>query len=98
MSVVIDNGSLTTKFGLSTDKEPKLVESVVGYERGKKQVELYVGLEQIKKLRKDPNKTISTRYPIQRGIFLDWDQMEALWSHCQIEKKFVFIFNTAHLY
>jgi actin-related protein len=85
MALIIDNGSHSIKYGLSSDKSPLLLESVVGFERGIKPLELsniIIGMDAIKKLRKDPNKIVSTRYPLQRGVIVDWTQMEALWRHC----------------
>lgn len=84
---IIDNGCNTTKFGLSNQKSPTLIESIIGFERGIKSSEMktsdiYVGLDAIKKLRKDPNKVVSARYPFQRGLIVDWTQTEAMWDFC----------------
>lgn len=91
-SFIIDNGCHTTKFGLSNQKSPSLVETIVGFERGLKPSEMktsdiFVGLDAIKKLRKDPNKVVSARYPFQKGLIVDWTQMEAIWDYCFATSK-----------
>jgi actin-related protein len=31
---------------------------------------------------KAQEKPFTQRYPIQRGMFMNWDQMENMWNYC----------------
>jgi len=79
---IIDNGNYSVKFGLNTEKTPKILETVIAFERGQgAKTGYYIGKENIKAAYKT-NMVLSTRYPLQRGFAMDWNQMEALWRNC----------------
>lgn len=85
--LIIDTGSFETKAGFSGGKKPDLVfPSVIALERGQKdeKPEIIVGKDAIKRVRERKKavaagKTYALRYPIQRGMVTDWEQVEHLY-------------------
>ncbi|XP_062579850.1 uncharacterized protein LOC134241839 [Saccostrea cucullata] len=82
-AVVIDNGSGSIQAGFAGDDAPRsFFESVVGRPRFQKQLhgitysDRYVG-DKAMSLR----GVLSLRYPIERGIVKNWDDMELIWQH-----------------
>ena len=73
-SVVIDNGSGFIRAGFGGKDNPHSVfPSVIGYHNNKAH---YIGHEAQNK-----RDILSLRYPIERGIITNWDDMEKLWHH-----------------
>ena len=73
-SVVIDNGSGFICAGFGGDDAPRSVfPSVIGYHNDKA---YYIGDEAQNK-----RGILSLRYPIERGIITNWDDMEKIWHH-----------------
>ena len=73
-SVVIDNGSGFIRAGFGGDDAPRCVfPSVIGYHNHKNH---YVGGEAQNK-----RDILSLRYPIERGIITNWDDMGKIWHH-----------------
>ncbi|XP_038046926.1 actin-85C-like isoform X2 [Patiria miniata] len=84
-SVVIDNGSGIFKAGFGGQDAPKAVfPTAVGRplcsdstEDAKQQdTDCFIGDQAQKK-----REILSLRYPIERGIITDWDDMEKIWHH-----------------
>lgn len=81
--IVVDNGSGMTKAGFAGDEAPKAIfPTVVGRPRlpgiivGPEQKEVYVGEEA-----KSKDGILDIKYPIQKGIITNWDDMERIWHH-----------------
>lgn len=73
-AIVVDMGSAWIKGGLAGDEIPKSIfPDLVGRStRG----ETYVGFEAQAK-----RGIVGLRYPIERGIVTNWDNVELLWRH-----------------
>ena len=95
-TLVIDNGSRTSKAGFAGDEEPRSVfPSVVGrvcYGGGPfERKDFYVGDEALTK-----RDTFQLNYPINHGIVTNWDDMEKIWHHiysnelCVVSKEVIF--------
>ncbi len=96
-AIIIDNGSYEMKACFSSDKDelvsqgnqPKvLFPTVVALERGTgdQKPQIVVGNEALNLLSKqnsakNSSSLYSLRYPIQRGMIVDWDQMQTTWSY-----------------
>ncbi|NXG29841.1 ACT protein, partial [Dromaius novaehollandiae] len=78
-AVVIDNGSGLIKAGVAGEKKPWIVyANVVGHPEDKAAAGLkdcYVGNEAQAR-----RGILSIRYPIERGIIMSWEDMEAVWK------------------
>ncbi|CAG9311549.1 unnamed protein product [Blepharisma stoltei] len=79
--LVIDNGSGFIKAGFAGDDAPRSIfPCVTGRPRnnqiGNDQKDLYVGDEARSKY-----DMLSLKHPIERGIIVDWDEMEKIWNH-----------------
>ena len=76
-AIVIDNGSKCCKVGYSGDDNPRaILPSAVGIPRQPRSGGERVGDEPLK--RRD---LFDVKFPIQRGIIKDWDNMEKLWHY-----------------
>ena len=81
---MIDNGSGMVKAGFSGDDAPRAVfPSIVGRPKvkstmiGSENKDVYVGDEAQAK-----RGILTLRYPIERGIVVDWEHMHDVWHHC----------------
>lgn len=86
--IVIDNGSGVVKAGFSGDDAPKCIfPSIMGTPRhpsvmvGLTEKENYVGEEAQSK-----RGILTLRYPIEKGIVTDWEDMERIWEHTFINE------------
>ncbi|KAG0005202.1 Actin-1 [Entomortierella chlamydospora] len=77
-ALVIDNGSGMIKAGFANDDAPRaILPSVVGRSSpGVNAKDTYVGDEAISK-----STDLELKYPINRGIVQNWDDMQSLWYH-----------------
>ncbi|XP_052763397.1 actin-5-like [Mya arenaria] len=84
-AIVIDNGSRMCKAGFAGDDAPRAIfPTVIGrpgpwYDfvmMGKDRKDTYIGDEaQSKRI------ALSLKYPVERGIVTNWDDMEQIWHH-----------------
>ena len=73
--IVIDNGSGFIKAGFAGNESPTSVfPSVVGYSQGCG--DYYIGREA-----ENRRSILPLRYPIQRGVITNWNDMEKLWDN-----------------
>ena len=73
--IVIDNGSGFIKAGFAGNESPTSVfPSVVSYSQGCG--DYYIGREA-----ENRRSVLPLRYPIQRGVITNWNDMENLWDH-----------------
>lgn len=76
-TIVIDNGSGMCKAGFAGDEAPRYVfPSVVGHPKYSAQSDTYVGDQACAKA-----GVLLLKYPMERGIVTNWDDMEKLWHH-----------------
>ncbi|GAB1610173.1 actin-2 [Argonauta hians] len=78
-NIVIDNGSDSCKAGFSHEETPRTtLPSVVGYTTDQNAVDTdhYIGREAQSK-----RDILNLKYPIERGIITNWDDMEKIWYH-----------------
>merc|ERR1711981_16842 len=82
-ALVVDNGSGTVKAGIAGEDAPKVMFStVVGYAKHKSTVvgmgekECYVGDQAVQK-----RGTLLLKNPIEKGMVVNWDDMERVWHH-----------------
>ncbi|NWX81719.1 ACT protein, partial [Nothoprocta pentlandii] len=78
-AVVVDNGSGLIKAGIAGEKKPWIIfTNVVGRLQDKAaagQKHCYVGSEAQAR-----RGVLSIRYPVERGIIMSWEDMEAVWE------------------
>ena len=87
-AIVIDNGSGYCKAGFAGENSPRLnIPSIVGKPRfknviiGYKERDKYIGEHAQRK-----RGVLALSYPIESGIIINWDDMEALWEHTIFEE------------
>merc|ERR1712070_1200940 len=87
-ALVIDNGSGSIKAGIAGEDAPKVMfNTVVGYAKHKSTVvgmgekECYVGDQAIQK-----RGTLLLKHPIEKGMVVNWDDMERVWHHTFFEE------------
>jgi actin len=86
-SFFIDNGTFEMKCGIVSSKKCVSFPSIVGYEYGSDHAKVgdySVGKEALKtlKTKKSNGEAFTLKYQIQRGMFMSWDQLEAVWNYC----------------
>ncbi|XP_014767973.1 actin-3 [Octopus bimaculoides] len=80
--VVIDNGSHTCTAGFGGDYEPKIViPSAVGYPISSGGVIGNELKDYFNKKDFDYKIDLDLKYPIERGIITNWDEMEKIWQY-----------------
>merc|ERR1712195_34907 len=84
--VIIDNGTLVTKAGLSGEEAPQATfHTVLGYHpqttAAEESQQCYVGEECMQK-----RGQLRVHRPVQNGVVNDWDHMETLWRHVMEDK------------
>mmetsp|Transcript_39088 Transcript_39088/g.72837 ORF Transcript_39088/g.72837 Transcript_39088/m.72837 type:complete len:383 (+) Transcript_39088:62-1210(+) len=82
-AIVIDNGSGTCKAGFSGEDIPRVIlPSVVGRQRhrmvmvGVESKDVYVGEDALNK-----RGLLELKHPLHEGLFTNWQDLEAIWSH-----------------
>uniref|UniRef100_A0A0B7B8M4 Actin, cytoplasmic n=1 Tax=Arion vulgaris TaxID=1028688 RepID=A0A0B7B8M4_9EUPU len=86
--VLMDIGSDTCKVGFSGDQNPRnIVPSVVGH----RQTVQSVGVDTVKRNcigqdALDEGDALTLKYPIERGVITDWENMEILWDYIYQKK------------
>lgn len=79
-TIVIDNGSSEMKAGWGGDEAPLSVfRTVVGHSKSditRIKNDIYIGDEANAKL-----EMLTLKYPIERGIVVNWDDMENIYNH-----------------
>lgn len=83
-ALVIDNGSLACKAGFAMDKAPMaLVPSVVGHPRKEHLSDPHRKYSSANYIGADAQAKdfLDLKYPVQRGVVTDWDDMQALWEY-----------------
>lgn len=82
-AIVIDNGSGVFKAGFAGCKQPSVIfPNIVAHRRlGIVEAEVnlkerYIGYDALAN-----KKLLTIRYPIERGIVTNWDDMEMIWQH-----------------
>ncbi|KAK7094555.1 actin, cytoplasmic-like [Littorina saxatilis] len=81
-ALVIDNGSFKTNAGFAGDEAHRSIPSVVGHPKhpsvlaGADAEGYYVGAEAMKK-----RGILALKYPIEKGVITNWDDMEKIWKH-----------------
>lgn len=97
-TIIIDLGSFETRCGFNNQEEPSVVlPTVVAIQRGLPEgtkPDIVAGKDALKLFKKRKNQVkndhnanpsdqlYSLRYPVQKGVIMDWDQVEAIWRKC----------------
>ena len=85
-NIIIDNGTGYCKAGLSQEEGPRSVfPSVVGYpkykSRLKQEKEFFVGADAEAK-----RGVLKLSYPIEKGVVINWDDMEKIWEYVFVDQ------------
>src|SRR5690606_27578219 len=85
--LVIDNGSGTIKVGFAGDDSPRAVFPSIVSRDPMRYVNPYSGNLNIRGEEAQTKRGVLERkYPIERGIVTNWDDMEKLWHHAFYEQ------------